>query len=426
VIDGTGAVIDRGEVYVEEGLVTKVARQVNSASLGAGTRILDAGGGTVVPGLMDIHTHLPRRHVHRPMREYQRDVAKRIESLPDEQRIVWAIKNAWTEMLEGVTTFRDAGATRALNNKLRWVFESKLLNGPRIVSCGQAITITGGHGTLRYVERPGADGVDEIKKAVRYQLRLGADWIKLAASGGLQGMPDYEDPRWTEFDLEEMNVAVHEAHKRWARVCAHTYYPEAIQNCIRAGVDSIEHGSKLDEETVEMMVRAGTFYVPTMSAMHNVWKREEGVGNTKFADLLREVVVEPHPESVAMAHRAGVRIATGTDTPGQIVQELEMLHAAGIPAMECIRAATAVAAEVLGMHDRLGTIEAAKYADLVIVDGNPLEDLGAFRRVKHVIKDGNVVTPEWLLGTIEEAMGQPWLIAEKSIYRARPESTKTA
>ncbi len=402
IIDGTGAVLEKGGIFVEGSTIKSVGREKSLPSVAPEASVFDLDGGTVLPGLINLEVHLHRRYLHRWDKPF-RFGTPRLDALLDGQRVAWSIKNAWAELIEGTTTFRELGSRNALNNQVRWVFQSGLFNGPRILSVGQGIAITAGYGTQEG-EWLAADGPDEVRRAVRLQLRLGADSIKLLAGGALAGMPIYGDPRFTEMDIEECQVAVHEAHKRRRTVVAHAYYPDTIQICVRAGVDCIEHGSGLDEETVDMMAQAGTFYVPTMSGMYQLYKREEEVGDAPaYTDFLRRLVIEPHRNAVATAHRAGVRIATGTDTMGQMVQELEMLHAVGIPAMECIRAATSVASEVLGLQHEVGTLEAGKRADMVVVKGNPLDDLGVLRKVTHVFKDGNHVTPAWLVGKIQDA-----------------------
>jgi imidazolonepropionase-like amidohydrolase len=256
--------------------------------------------------------------------------------------------------------------------------------------------MTGGHGDHR-VQRPNprkvADGPDEVRRAVRIQLKAGADWIKLMASGGLGGMPEYEDPRYVEYSFEELRAGVEEAHKRWTPVCVHAYATGGIKNSVEAGVDCIEHGVIMDEEVIEMMVEKDVSWVPTITGMYNLYVREKKAGNDDFAQLMEEVVIEPHKVSIELGLKAGVRIGLGTDTLGEIIQEIQMLHEYGMTPMEALMAATRVSAEVVRIQDVVGTIEAGKKADLLMVNGNPLEDLEDMRRVRRVFKDGKEVTP---------------------------------
>ncbi|MBI4276885.1 MAG: amidohydrolase family protein [Armatimonadetes bacterium] len=396
ILDGTGRPPQSGSLLIDGNRIAAIGRPGDAALRARATTVVDARGGTVLPGLMNLHAHIHRRHM-----SWARDETlpfrfryPQIETQPEAQAILHALNNAWYELRRGATTIRDTGSRVFLSHTLKRALGSGLFHGPRIVTSGKIICMTGGHGAGSGQE---ADGPDAVRRAAREQLKMGADWVKVAATAGLSGMPEKEDPRMVELTCEELTAAAQEAHKRGRRIAAHADANDGIKNSLRAGIDSIEHGVYLDDEAIAMMREQGTFLVPTMSGLYNLYRREEAAGNTDFSSILRDEVIGPHRESVAMAYKAGITIATGTDTLGELVQEIEMLHDAGLPPMEAILAATRNAARVLGWEKDLGTLEAGKKADVVIVDGDPLADLSVLRRVKTVILDGHIVTAEWLM-----------------------------
>lgn len=398
VIDGTGTPPrPRGWVLTDGELITAVGEGTPPASkVPDGVRRIDAKGGSILPGLINLHVHIHRRHLHRPMSQTAfRAGARAVEALPDTLRILWALRNLWWEMQEGATTFREISSKHRINLTIKQAIQMGIFKGPRLFCCGQGVGMTGGHGSHGGGGTSEADGPDEVRKAVRAELKAGVDFIKVMASAGLAAMPD-EDPRMVEFSVAELRAACEEAHARHRRVAAHAYPAQAIKNCVLAGVDCIEHGSIMDDETIAMMVERKTCYVPTMTGMYNFWQREVQYGRKDIADTIRAVILEPHRVSVAKCHAQGVRIGTGTDTLGQLNQEIEMLHDCGIPTMDCLRAATSVGAEIMGLEDEIGTLEPAKRADVLVVDGNPVENLAALRNVRTVIHDGWIVDGETL------------------------------
>lgn len=421
-IDGGGRVVENAHLTIEGSKIASVTSGVVEPRVAPDDVVVDVAGATVLPGLMNLHVHVNRRHMHRLTAETPFRVGTpALESLPDELRFVWALKNLWSELLEGVTTFRDTGSGNRLSNKVRWAFASGMLGGPRLVSSGEAIAMTGGHGThYTKMGARAADGPEGVRRAVREELAAGADWIKLMASSGIGGMPAHEDPRSPELGIDEMAAGVREAHARHARVCAHAYFPEAVRNAVRAGVDCIEHGALLDEETISLMATSGTFYVPTITGLAEVSRRERESGNIATAEAI-DAAIGHHGEAVAMAYEAGIRLGTGTDTLGQLVDEIVAMHAAGVPEMDCIDAATRGSATVLGMQDELGTIEPGKTADIVCVDGDPLSDLQALRKVRHVFQGGNLVNSDWMTSSIEDALALPALSADQALYRRAPD-----
>ena len=397
-IDGTGKdPLETAWILIKDGLIEKIDQGTKAPKIPESAMIIDAAGLTVLPGLVNLHAHIQRRHLHRQDTPF-RFGAPQLESLPDSQRMVWALKNAWSELREGITTFRDCASNLGID--LKEIFETDVFNGPRFITCGKGITMTGGHGDHRSsVNARIADGADEVRKAAREQLKAGADWIKLMASAGLAGMPEHEHPSMVEYTVEELRAGIEEAHKRHRRATVHADAAQSVKNSIEAGVDCIEHGPLLDDEGAQMMAAHKVFFVPTLSGLYNLYKREEDAGNRDFANLLLEDVINPHKEAVDKSHQAGVVIGTGTDTLGQIHQEIKMLNDCGLSKMESIQAATKNSAEILGLENKIGTVEKGKEADLIIVSGDPLKDLDALRNVKEVIRSGQKVTVEWLMGS---------------------------
>lgn len=405
-IDGTGQPpTSDAWVLIEGDRIGAVGfgRLETGSSLPQCDQMLDADGCTMLPGLINAHVHIVRRHLHqRNIKGTFRQGAPYYENLKDTVRLLWAIKNAWYELIHGVTTIRDTGTKNRLNIELRESIAAGLVGGPRVVACGFGIAGTGGHETHRYQGSMEADGPDEVMKAVRTEIKAGADFIKFMAGGGLAGMPEHEDPRWIEFSIEELRVGIEEAHKRNKRTTAHAMGIGPIMNCLEAGIDCIEHGAMLDKQAIDRMVSNRVYYVPTISGITNVSRRETEHGSPALGRLIEDIVVNPLRESITLAHQAGVQIATGTDTLGDMVEELEMLHQCGLTPMECIRAATSVAATVLGKENEIGSVQPDKVADLLLVEGNPLKDLGIMRNVRDVFKAGVRVDANFLCGTYGE------------------------
>jgi len=393
-IDGTGAPPKHGAwVLTKDDTIVATGAGTPSVpgALARDVRRIDVQEGSILPGLINMHVHIHRRHLHRHANQLAfRAGAASVESLPDPLRILWALRNLWWEMQEGVTTFRDISSKNRLNLVIKRALQMGIFKGPRLVCCGQGIGMTGGHGTHGASGTVEADGPDEVRKAVRSELKAGADFIKVMASAGLSAMPD-EDPRMVELTVDELRAACEEAHARHRMVAAHAYPAQAIKNCLAAGVDCIEHGSIMDEETIAMMVEKGTAYVPTMTGMYNYWQKEARYGRKEVADTVRAVILEPHRIAVARCYEKGVRIGVGTDTLGQLNQEIEQLHDCGLPIMACLQSATSVGAQILGLAHEIGTLEVGKKADVLVVDGNAAEDLTALRHVRTVIHDGWVV-----------------------------------
>ena len=391
IIEGVDLLIEGERVArISEGGTDALSADVN----------IDGTGCTVLPGLFNLHSHPQRRHARfmGPTSPFRIGAAA-VERLPNTLRLLWAIQNSWVEMIEeGVTTIRAAGSKDFLNIELRDVFEQGPVSGPRIVSTGPILAITGGHGTRGLDGGMEVDGEDGVRKAVRRVLKEGADWIKLCVSGGLAGIHKGDHPSIVEFTPAEVRAAVEEAHKRRRKVMVHGMAAESVKMAVQAGVDCIEHGNLLDEEAIAMMAERNISFVPTMSGIQRVYERERDGGSAEIAEMLRDVIA-PQAEVVAACIEKGIHIGTGTDTLGHIHREIAMLVDCGMSRAEALSAATYRSAQILGMEDEVGSLDEGKVADVLVVEGDPVCDLKALGRIKEVIFRGHPVTWRYLAGS---------------------------
>ena len=239
------------------------------------------------------------------------------------------------------------------------------------------------------------DGADEVTKAVRREIKLGADFIKVMASGGLGGMPEHEHPDWSEFTVEEMTVACRAAHSHNKTVTVHAMGDLPVRNALQAGVDGIEHGAVLADEALEIMADRGVYYVPTASGITAVAEKERRSGDPQLAAEMERLVVHPQRESIRKAHRRGILVGAGSDTLGSIPRELLLLQECGLSPYEALQTATRNAAQILN-NDRIGTIEVGKAADLVLLAADPLADLRNVEQVEQVFFGGEPVNEAWM------------------------------
>ena len=381
--DGSGAPPRPGvDVLIEGGRIAAVGRD---ATARRDADVIDLGGRTLMPGLIDCHVHLT--FPGNP------EDAGQAPTTPAPVFAWNASENARRTLEAGVTAVRDLGARDSVSILLRDAIDAGRLPGPRVRAAGHAICMTGGHGW--WIGRE-ADGVDDVRRAVREQLRAGADCIKLIATGGV--MTPRVDPRSPQLTEDELRAGVEEAHKAFVRVGSHAQATAGIKNAVRAGVDSIEHGLFLDDEAVEEMRARGTFLVPTLSAPHNISEFGIGAGVPAYMVEKSDRARAAHRESFRLALRAGVRIAMGTDagTPfnrhGDNAYEIVLMVENGMAPRDALVAATRTAAELLDLLDHTGTVEPGKSADLLILDGDPLEDVRVLtqrERIAGVLKGGN-------------------------------------
>jgi len=391
VIDGVGLESIRGGVLlIEDGRIVRVARRVPR-----GYMKVDVRDCTVLPGLIDAHVHLCLGGEVNFETALLRD--------PPELIALRAAARAQELLRAGYTTVRDMGAPARAVIALRDAVAAGLLPGPRILAPGRVVTATGGHADFApegVVHRWGlglvADGPDGVRRAVRAEIKAGADFIKFCATGGV--LDPQSEPGLQEFSEEEMGVLISEAHRMGRKVAAHAQGEGGIKAAIRAGVDTIEHGIFLDEAAAEMMRERGVYLVPTLSASHNLL-REEGKGLPPHVLRKAREVREAHLEGFSLALRMGVPIVAGTDSGipfcphGDNALELALMVKQGMSPLEAIKAATSRAAATLGLDD-VGSLEPGNIADVAVVRGDPLDDIGVLRdraRIALVLQEGKPV-----------------------------------
>lgn len=398
-IDGTGkAPLPNAGVLIKDNRIHAVGAADSLSLPNQPTREIDAGGGYILPGLIDTHVHLMLEGVN-----IARDMVT-----PFSMRFFNAVKYMQNTINAGVTSVRDAGGADA---GVKQAVESGVVLGPRMQISISVLTITGGHGDgwMRsgnefdlFPSYPGfpasrVDGVDDCRRKVREVLRAGADIIKICSTGGVLSPTDH--PEFTQFSPEELEVIVREAaYRRGVKVMAHAQGVEGIKNAVRAGIHSIEHGIYLDDEAIELMLKHGTFLVPTLLAPLAVLEAGEKGGMPEYGIRKSKEVIEIHSESIARAHKAGVKIAMGTDAGvmphGTNLRELGLMVNIGMTPMESIVATTKIAAQCLGWDDEVGTLEAGKLADIVIAKMNPIQDIRSLENndnIALVMKAGKVV-----------------------------------
>lgn len=362
----------------------------------AGDTVIDLKNATVLPGLMDMHIHLtgessPTSYSERYFLNPQ-DFALR--------STVYARKT----LLAGFTTVRDLGAADNLNNSLRDAIAKGWVVGPRIFSAGKALATTGGHGDptngLAEIYRgdPGPkdgviNGADDARKAVRQRYKDGADVIKITGTGGVLSLAKSgQNPQLTD---DEFKAIVETAHDYGLKVAVHAHGDEGMRRAILAGVDSIEHGTYMSDDTIKLMLAHGTFYVPTISAGRFAAEKAKLDGYFPAVVRAKAAAIGPIIQATFQrAYAAGVKIAFGTDMGvgphGDNAKEFIYMTEAGMPAMKAIQAATLTAATLLGAEKDLGTVEPGMLADLVAVPGDPLNDIKLMTQVTFVMKAGTV------------------------------------
>lgn len=378
--------IEGGAVLVEDGVIREVtdgAVRVDADST------IDCAGKTLMPGLIDAHVHVCSLDVEisRQQREYPTSL------------LAYAVGNVIRETLEqGYTTVRDAGGA---DWGMKEAVARGLIPGPRLLVSGHPLSQTGGHGDGRTRAQDGlgcgcgarigmvdniADGVDEVRRAAREQLRRGADAIKIMASGGVASPTDALES--LQYQPDELRAAVAEATAAGSYALAHAYMPQAIRNATEAGVRSIEHGNFLDESTAKLMAEKGTYLVPTFVAYEKLYEegKEHGFAADKLAKL--DLVLGAGLDGLRRARDAGVRIASGSDLLGPLARHKTRelaIKAKVLGAHETLIATTRTNAELLGLDNEVGTIEVGKRADLLLVDGDPLRDIAVLARLDRLV-----------------------------------------
>jgi imidazolonepropionase-like amidohydrolase len=398
-IDGSGKnPIADATVLVDGKVVSETGRK-GKVKIPEGCRVIDVSGKTVMPGLIDLHVHLSMG---------ERDVLVPSAALPPTlgQSLTFVgikgFAHARRSLHMGFTTLRDVGDVGFLSVALRDTVAAGLVEGPRVVASGQFLTTTGGHADALpcWVKRDDeeanvADGREGVLRAVRRQIKMKTDWIKFFATGGIMDPWDEQ-----EFNDQEIETLVQESHDKGRRVCAHCMHPKGTLAAVRAGIDTVEHGSNLTEGIIELMLKKGTVLVPTLYAPYANVHRGAEYGLPKIYTERCKPIFENHVKSFQRALKAGVKMALGTDcgyTPcihGTNAFELELLVKYGMSPMDALLCATRNAADALGMGGTLGTVKKGNWADLIVIDGNPLKDIRVLQekeKIVLVMKEGAVV-----------------------------------
>lgn len=409
-IDGTGGkLIERAILTVKDQQIVFAGKLEDwNAAQGESHHEIDLEGKYILPGLIDCHVHIA------------------CECLPDSVlNGPWGwtslvmLQHAQNTLAAGITTIRDVGGRHHLEFSLRKAVEAGLFAAPRMSLAGKLLSITStGNEWYEGMYRE-ADGVDEVRKAAREQLKAGADLIKVLATGAV--LAPGEKPGAAQFEMEEIRAAVVEAAKVGKIVAAHAHGIEGIRNAVEAGAKTIEHGTYLNQDprVMERMAKEGIFLVPTLKAGFDIIDGDK----PGIPDWIMEKSRETQEDamlSLRRAHEMGVPIAMGTDaaTPynfhGENAMELEYMSQAGLSAMDCIVASTKNAARALGWENKLGTLQAGKLADLIVVNKDPLKDLKSLadrKNIQHVMQGGKFVTRQFAGdgGIPEELMAKAWV-----------------
>ena len=399
-IDGTGAdPIPNATVIIEGERIERAGAGIDAPR---GAQVIDAGGRTVMPGLIDCHVHLYGRVTH---------LQERLLT-PPSLSLLYGARNAERTLDAGITSVRDASGSPL---GLKMAIERGMIPGPRMRISVSALSQTGGHGdqTMPSGVNTGAsaagggrgpewphtvvDGEDQVRLAVRELLRAGADFIKLCSTGGVLSPSD--EPTHTQFTPEEIAVMVYEARAAGKTCMAHAQGTQGILNAVLAGVESIEHGIYVDDECMSEMKKRGTYLVPTLVAPIWVLRHSERMPGSILPQSVRKTkdVMEDHKRNIGEAIRAGVRVAMGTDSGvghhGSNAEELQLMVEAGMTPMQAIVASTKTASECIYMAGDVGTLEPGKLADLLVVNGDPLDDITVLQdkgKLSLIMQGGNV------------------------------------
>ncbi|MEE8344142.1 MAG: amidohydrolase family protein [Woeseiaceae bacterium] len=367
---------------------------VDPASMTGQVTFIDLADKFVLPGLMDMHVHL--------LSELGPNSRMEALQVTTSMQALKGALHAKRTLHAGFTTVRDLGGKPEAIYALRDAIDQGIVPGPRVLAAGSSIAATGGHGDVDGVKAelltlwtPDTicDGPYDCRRATRYAIKYGADWIKITATGGvLSDTATGTDQQMTDDELREI---METAHSLGVKVAAHAHGTNGINAALRAGVDSIDHGTFLDDESIKLFKRTGAYLVPTLLPGHKVPATMEG--NPYFTEAIKAKARAASAGSKASfrkAYEGGVRIAFGTDSGvtrhGANAEEFAVMVAAGMSEMDAIQSATVAAAQLIEMSDELGTIEPGKLADMIAVDSSPLDDISVLENVSAVIKDGKL------------------------------------
>jgi len=392
--------VKTGKTFADQAIVIEGDKIVSVGAMAAvkssaGDRVIDLSHATVLPGLTDAHTHLT-------MDPKNIGYASLAVSVPREA--LTGARNARVTLEAGFTSVRNVGASAFTDVALRDAINAGEIPGPHMLVSGPALSITGGHCDNNLLpfeyhatEEGVADGIAQVQHKVRENIKYGADLIKVCATGGVLSKGD--DPQASQYTLEEMKAIVADAHRLGRKVAAHAHGAQGILWASEAGVDSIEHGSYIDDAGIAEMKKNGTYLVPTLYL--GDWFLENAEKN-RVPDFLlfkAKAVVPAARKNIAHAFASGVKVAFGTDAAvyphGLNAHEFAVMVKLGLTPLQSIQAATINAADLLGWSDKIGTVEPGRWADIIAVDGDPLQDVTTLERVKFVMKGGEVVKNQY-------------------------------
>lgn len=393
-IDGvSNAARSQVTIVIEKNKITAVQNGYTTPQ--SGDEVIDLKNKTVLPGLIDLHIHIES--------ETSRDQIQKRMSMSSADVAFEAQKHAHTTLMAGFTTVRDLGGS-GVNISLRNAINKGLVVGPRIFTSGKTIATTGGHGDPTNGWRPDVsfpdnfddgvvNGVEDARRAVRQRYKDGSDCIKITATGGVLSIA--KSGKAPQFMQDEVDAVVQTANDYGFHVAAHAHGAEGMKRAIKAGVRTIEHGTLMDDECIKLFKEKGAYYVPTIIAGRSAADSAKIPGY--YHPLVTPKAIEIGGQiqnTFNKAYKAGVKVAFGTDAGvykhGRNALEFQYMTEGGMPAMDAIKSATMVAAEVLDMKDQLGSIEAGKLADIIATDANPLSDVKTLMNVTFVMKEGVV------------------------------------
>ncbi len=388
----SGKYLDHQMILIEGERIKEIGSETQvQAHVPPNAKVIDLSQSTVLPGLIDAHTHI----TFSPGQTGYRGLSI---SVPREALI--GARNARITLEAGFTTIRNVHANGYADIALRDAINAGDVPGPRILASGPALSITGGHGDQNllspqfHISDDGvANGVSEVMAKVREDIKYGADVIKFMATGGV--LSEGDSPELEQFSPEEMRAIVTEAHRLGPKVAAHAHGAQGMKDAVLAGVDSIEHGSFINEENIRLMKEHGTYLVPTLYLEDWLTENLDKIGLTPSMMAKAKVVLPVARANEEQAIREGVKIAFGTDSAvyphGLNAHEFAVMVKLGMSPLSAIQAATLNAADLLGWQDRVGALEPGKFGDLIAVDGDPLQDVSVLEHVKFVMKGGSVV-----------------------------------